>query len=221
MNHKSLHGIPRIILITLAIVSIFITGCAPAPHYPKIMTLGFVDGGFEISVLDLSNSIRQYVTNSHGIAPTSYSYCEAKKQVAFSAFAENGQELIFMDLTNFRNEALTHGNNDFRLPVWSPDCSMLAFTSFAGNPNVLLFNLENSQTPPAISEPGISSQDASWSPDSYFLATYIPVPPPDNNQQRFDLGIVDIKTNKLATRINGSIAYTFSGVAWSSDSNKK
>src|SRR6266508_1533285 len=193
MNHKSFHRALQNIIIAILNLSILMTGCAPAMHYPKIITLGFVDGGFEISVLDLSKGIRQYVTNSHGISPTSYSYCEAKKQVVYSAFAENGQELIFMDLTNYRTEALTHGNNDFRFPVWSPDCSMLAFTSFGSDPNVFILNPENSQTHPVSSQEGISLEGASWSPNSHFLATYIPVASP-NNQEKFDLGIVDTTT---------------------------
>jgi Tol biopolymer transport system component len=125
-----------------------------------------------------------------------------------------------MDLTNYRTEALTHGNNHFRLPLWSPDCSRLAFTSFGSDPNVHILNLEDSQTRRVGSQQEISVEGASWSPDSHFLATYIPVPSPNNNQKRFDLGIVDTKTNKMVTRINGPIAYPFSEVDWNSDSDK-
>jgi len=215
MNHRSLY---RTIIIAILASSVFVTGCAPALRYPKIIALGFVDAGFEISVLDLNNATRQYVTNSKVITPTSYSYCEAKKQVAFSAFVENGEELIFQDLVNARTEALTQGNNHFRFPVWSPDCSVLAFTSYGNNPNVLILNPENSQTYPASSEPGISAEGASWSPNSNFLATHIPVP--SQNKEWFDLGIIDVTTNKLTTKLQGSVDYPFSQAVWNTESNK-
>jgi len=218
MNHKSIR---RIILIATLTLSIFLVGCAPAIRHPKIIALGFVNAGFEISVLDLSNSTRQYVTNSHVIAPTSYSYCESKKQVAYSAFVENGEELIFQDLNNARTEALTQGNNHFRFPVWSPDCSRLAFTSYDNNPNVLILNLEDSQTRPAISSQDISYVGASWSPDSHFLATYIPIPSKSgDNPEGFELGIVDVTTNNLLNHAQGFLDYPFSDIAWNANSRQ-
>jgi len=218
MNHKSLC---RTTLIATLTMSVFLVGCAPALRYPKIIALGFVNSGFEISVLDLSNSTRQYVTNSHVIAPISYSYCESKKQVAYSAFVENGEELIFQDLNNARTEALTQGNNHFRFPVWSPDCSRLAFTSYDDNPNVLILNLEDLQTRPAISSQDISFVGASWSPDSHFLATYIPIPSQNKDDpESFELGVVDVTTNKLLKHTQGLLDYPFSDVAWNANSKQ-
>lgn len=214
MNHKSLR---RIIIIAILIVGAVNAGCAPAVHYPRIIALGFVNGGFEISVLDLNNGTRQYVTNSKVIAPTSYSYCEVKKQVAFSAFVEDGEEIISQDLVTTHTKALTQGNNHFRLPVWSPDCSMLAFTSYDSSSNVLILNLENSKTYPIALQEEISLEGASWSPSSHFLATYIPVP--SQGKGSFDLGIVDVTVNKL-TKIQGLIDYPFSQVVWNADGSK-
>jgi Tol biopolymer transport system component len=215
MNHKSLY---RRIIIAILTVGVLVAGCAPAIRYPKIIALGFVNAGFEISVLDLSSGTRQYVTNSKVVAPTSYSYCEAEKQVAFSAFVEDGEELIFQDLTNARSEALTKGNNHFRLPVWSPDCASLAFTSYDSNPHILLLNPEDPQIYPAVLDEEVALEGASWSPDSQFIATYIPVSSQDT--PRFDLGIVDLTSNKLTTRIQGLIDYPFSKIAWNADGDQ-
>jgi len=215
MNQKRIH---RRIIIAILASSIFATACMSASRYPKIIALGFVNAGFEISILDLNNTTRQYVTNSKVIAPTSYSYCQAKNQIAFSAFVEDGEELIFQDLANAHTEALTQGNNHFRHPVWSSDCSALAFTSYDSSSNVLLLKPENSQTYPAALDEGISLEGASWSPNSHFLATYIPIP--SQNNERFDLGIIDVPTNKLTTRLPGFVDYPFSEVVWNAESNQ-
>lgn len=215
MNQKCLH---RRITIAILASSILATACTSVSHYPKIIALGFVNAGFEISVLDLNNATRQYVTNSKVIAPTSYSYCKARNQIAFSAFVEDGEELIFQDLVNARTEALTQGNNHFRHPVWSSDCSALAFTSYDSNSNVLLLKPENSKTYPAVLDKGVSLEGTSWSPNSHFLATYIPIS--SQIKEQFDLGIIDVTTNKLTTRLPGFVDYPFSEVVWNAESNK-
>lgn len=121
-------------------------------------------------------------------------------------------------MVSTRTEALTQGNNHFRFPVWSPDCSALAFTSYDSNPNLLLLKPENSQTYPAALDKGVSLEGASWSPNSHFLATYILIP--SQNKERFDLGIIDVTTNKFTTRLPGFVDYPFSEVVWNAESNK-
>jgi Tol biopolymer transport system component len=209
------------IITRILIFNILVSGCSLTNSYPKVVALGSVNGGFEISVLDLDSGTRHYVTNSKVIAPISYSYCAVKKQIAYSAYVENGEELIFQDLNNAHSQALTHGNNHFRFPVWSPDCSLIAFSSYESNPNLFILNHQNSTTYPAISEEGVSLRGASWSPNAQFISTYIPIPSQNSdNKEEYDLGVIDVTTNKLAAKIHGSIDYPFSEVAWSAENSQ-
>jgi Tol biopolymer transport system component len=221
MTYKRLYKIRRIIVLVVFIIGAVIVGCTPTLHYPKILTLGFVNEGFEISVLDLNNATRQYFTNSKIISPISFSYCKTKKQVAFSAFINNGEELTLQDLVDLRTKILTQGGNHFRFPVWSPDCSMLAFTSYDNITNVFILNPENLKTYPVVSKQEFPLEGASWSPNSHFLATHISTSLQNKGSKgKFDLGIADITNNKLTARIQGLIDYPFSKVVWNADSNK-
>ena len=109
------------------LLSTAIAGCS-REEYPNILALGFVNGGRELSLLDINKNSRAYITNSKIIAPRSYSYCNNKKTIAYSAYVEFGEEIIAWE-SNYNTYALTKGNNQYSLPVWSRDCLFLAFTS--------------------------------------------------------------------------------------------
>jgi Tol biopolymer transport system component len=213
MNHRSLFGTVIVAILVITIIG----GCAPASLFPKIIALELVDGDFEIAVLDLNQGMTQYLTNTIAMASISYSYCEEKQQIAYSAYVDGGQEIIYQDLVTANTRLVTEGDNHFRLPDWSPDCSMLAFTSDDSNPSVFVHNLESSVTDPVPVDEGFFLHGASWSPSSQFLATYVPVPFYD--EEAFNLGIIDIANHKL-TRLSGLADYPFSEAVWSAEGDK-
>src|SRR5262245_4383615 len=102
---------PKVQFVTFSIMALTIVTllACTQEEMPKILALGLVNNGNELSVLDLNNSSRQYITNSQGITPTSFSYCDVKKEIAYSAFVENGEEIILWEI-NHNTYALTKEN---------------------------------------------------------------------------------------------------------------
>lgn len=214
MNHRSFFATVIAALLIIAIIS---TGCAPSSLFPKIIALEVVGGDTEIYILDLNRGTRQHLTNTVTMASKSYSYCDSKGQVAYSVYAAGGQEIIYQDIVTFNTQLLTEGKNHFRLPDWSPDCSMLAFTSDDSNPSMFILNLESATTDPVPVDEGFFLHGASWSPKPDFVATYVPVP--SNNEEAFNLGILNTANHKL-TRLAGLADYPFSEAVWSAEGDK-
>lgn len=181
---------------------------------PKILALGFVNGGAELSVLDLNNGSREYITNSKVITPTSFSYCNAKKEIAYSAFVEDGEELILWEI-NYNTYALTKGNNKYKFPVWSRDCLYIAFNSSNQSvTRVYILNMQDKAVHPLIANEEITSEGASWSPDSSLIVTHLPTVDSLGQKSGYNLGIVDTENRNLVKELSGPIDFPFSKPAW-------
>lgn len=210
---------PKFLLVSFSIIAtllILLSSCTRI-ELPKILALGFVDGGFELSVLDLNNNTREYITNNKVITPTSFSYCESNKEIAYSAFVESGEEIILWKI-NYDTYALTRGNNKYRFPVWSPDCLFLAFNSYSQNgPRVQILNIQDKTIRPLISDQNILSEGISWSPNSHLIATHLPVFDSLGNKTAYNLGIVNTENMSLVNKIRSIIDFPFSTPSWHSD----
>jgi len=205
----------RSIVVAFAtfLLSTILISCA-RETYPKILALGFVNGGFELSVIDLNaNGQGSYITNSKVIAPTSFSYCDLKKEIVYSAPVENGEELILWK-TNYDTYALTNGNNEFSSPIWSPDCSSIAFTSNKDVTQVYLLNMDDTTVRPLISDQEVSTEGAFWSPNSEFVVTFLPIVSPENNERKYNIGIVRMERGSLIKQITEPVDFPFSRIAW-------
>lgn len=205
-------------LIVILFLLIGITACVVGTRdYPTVFTLGFVDSGFEISALNLNTGVRQYITNSKVIAPKSFDYCSEKKQIAYSAPVENGEEIILHDLIlhnpNGNEQGITSGNNKFRFPVWSPDCSLIAVSSLGDHAKIVLIQPNDGSTRTLFPNTNLQMQGFSWSPSGRYAVTFT-TKKSNREKDTFDLSVIDIKNDILIQDVNGKIDYPFSKVFW-------
>jgi Tol biopolymer transport system component len=209
------HKVHRQLSILTLILSLLIgvSACAVGTQdYPTVFALGSVDSGFEISALNLNTGVRQYITNSKVIAPMSFDYCSKEKQIAYSAPVENGEEIILYGL-NSAARALTSGNNRFRFPAWSPDCSLIAANSLGEPQKIALIQINDGSTKTLFPNANRSMQGFSWSPSGRYAVTFTTQSPTQENST-FDLSVIDIENETEIQDINGEIDYPFSKIAW-------
>ncbi len=206
-------------VISILLFLFGISACSSmAQNYPTIFALGFVESGFEISALNLNTGIRQYVTNNKVIAPMSFAYCSKTKQIAYSAPVENGEEIILQDL-NGDSRALTSGNNKFRSPVWSPDCSLIAVTSLGASSKIVVIQTKDGTVRTLFSNSDLSMEGFAWSPDGKY-AVVVTNPTASANAAMYNLGVVDLRTENLIQNIKGIIDFPFSKIVWLVSSNE-
>ena len=215
--HKRYKQLSKLVSILLLLIGI--SACSVKTQtYPTIFALGLVDSGFEISALNLNTGVRQYVTNSKVIAPMSFAYCSKSKQIAYSTPVEDGEEIILLDL-NGSSRALTFGNNKFRFPVWSPDCSLIAVTSFGEFSKIALIQTTDGSTRILFPNSDLPMEGFSWSPDGKY-AVIVTNPIAHADAVVYNLNVVDIGAETLIQDINGIIDHPFSKIAWFSTSNE-
>jgi Tol biopolymer transport system component len=163
--------------LTTIVVFLLVSGCSNPAYqntriYPKILSRGFVDNAFELSVLDINSGKRQYLTNSKLISPTAFSLCDKTNEIVYSAYVELGEELILW-APNQNSRLLTNGNNHLRYPRWSSDCSLLSVDSNKEIPQVFLVNPTNGEMHLLLPDYDGPSTNLSWSPNLQFATVMI------------------------------------------------
>jgi Tol biopolymer transport system component len=200
----------RLLLLLLIGLSACTSFRRPAP---TVFALGVSNSHLQISALDLNAGKQKYMPDSFMITPTSYDYCPEKQLIVYSAFVEMGEEIVLYNLRG-GGGALTSGNNNFRNPVWSPDCSLIAVNSRGEPASIALIQAEGGSTT-FIAPPGRREMHGfSWSPAGRFAVTYTR-PAGAEQTAPFDLGLLDLTANNLIQQIPGRIDTPFSPVAWS------
>jgi Tol biopolymer transport system component len=209
--------------LTIIFVFLSLNGCSHPVNinYPKILSRGFVDNAFELSVLDLNSGKRQYLTDSRSISPTAFSRCDKTNEIVYSAYVELGEELILW-APNRNSRLLTNGNNHLRYPKWSPDCSLLSVDSNKEIPQVYLVNPTSGEMRLLLPDYDGPSMNLLWSPNLQFATVLIPIYADTKKISAYSLGIVDLSKSTLENQISGNIdnpfAYPFSEVIWAKDS---
>ena len=206
-----------IVLILLQLIA----GCSNLTSlndvtYPKIISIGLVHDGFDVSVLDINSGKRQYIPSSDSISPSSFSYCDKTNELVYSAYVEMGEELVIWE-PNHDPRLLTRGGNYFRFPSWSPDCSLLAFNSGVEEPQIYLLDPKNGEMKLLLSNYNDPLMNLSWSPNAQFATVLIPSYDDTKKFSSYDLGIVNLSKSTLENQIPGNVDYPFSQIMWAKD----
>ena len=212
--------------LTIIVVFLLVSGCSNPAYqntriYPKILSRGFVDNAFELSVLDINSGKRQYLTDSKSISPTAFSLCDKTNEIVYSAYVELGEELILW-APNQNSRLLTNGNNHLRYPRWSPDCSLLSVDSNNELPQAYLVNPTSGEMHLLLPDYDGPSTNLTWSPNLQFATVVIPLYADTKKISAYSLGIVDLNKSTLDSQLSRDIddpfSYPFSGIIWAKDS---
>ncbi|HLC03512.1 MAG TPA: hypothetical protein VJK02_10775 [Anaerolineales bacterium] len=210
---------PRLCLLLFATILSTACGSAPIPEERlpgRVLVQGFVEGSFELAVLDFDSGSKTTLTNRQVISPTSFSYDSAHSRVVFSAPAESGQELFLISPETEPWRVLTKGGNRFNDPRWSPDGRRLAFNSRTdeGRYEILLTAADGTDARRLLNE-SVAARDPMWSADGTLIAALLLSTEPQNEEDFTGIGIIEVSSGELTRFATNPLDHTFSTLAWS------
>jgi TolB protein len=158
-----------------------------------VLTLALYPGGLLASVHD----------------PNRVNDTAASTEIAYISQATGVYQLMLFDLETGQAQRLYSTGTSQYAPEWSPDGSLLAFsTSWEGDDAIMVLNLASGQVTPITTMPG-TEWAASWSPDGTMLAYH------GFGSGNSDIYIYDLATATATPITDNDVAdYT---PAWSPD----
>ena len=182
----------------------------------RVLVQGFVEGGFELAVLDFDSGSKTTLTNRQVISPTSFSYDSAHSRVVFSAPAEDGEELFVISPETEPWQVLTRGGNRFSDPRWSPDGQSIAFNTRTaeGRYEILLMAADGTDTRQLPNE-DVAARDPLWSADGTLIAAFLSSAAPQNENDLTGIGIIEVASGEMLSLATDPLDITFSTPAWS------
>lgn len=211
-------------LLLIVILDASCSGHTPQNHQIelKVLAHSYVDGWFELSILDFQLGSKIELTNRSMITPTSFSFDNKRCRIIFSAYAEDGEELFLMPLEVGGWRVLTRGGNQYSNPSWSPDGKYITFDSrLTDNSYEVLLSDENVNIiSKLILSKEVNARSSVWSPNGDYIAVLIISPDVDNDREAAGIGIVDYKSGELIQEVSGYTDVFRALPAWSPDGSK-
>jgi Tol biopolymer transport system component len=197
----TLHKCLNILVLTLYILTA--SGCGFFPDQIqyrelKLLAYGYVEGGFEIAILDLKDGSNTSLTNRRIISPTAFSYDKANRRIVFSAIADNGEELFIMSPKTEPYSPITRGKNHFNDPTWSPDGTRIAANSMndQGNSEIFIMNADGTNQQRILTADQFVKNPI-WSPEGNRIAVILLDPLNADGIYAMGLGIYNLESSML------------------------